>query len=81
MLTVTYTLMYIYFFQQIGCLVSVIVMLTMRHDAVALFTGTAFFGLFLSSSTPTALSLCEQYIDITCKYILMLSLLRNKIPY
>ena len=47
---------------------SMILMLGMRHDHVALYFGTCFFGLFISSITPTALSLAEQYIDVTCKY-------------
>jgi len=48
-----------------GCLVSMILMLGMRHDHVALYFGTCFFRLFISSITPTALSLAEQYIDVT----------------
>ena len=51
---------------QVGCLLSMIFMLGLRHNHVALYIGTCTFGLFLSSSTPTALALAEQYIDITC---------------
>ena len=52
---------------QLGCLLSMILMLVLQHDHIALYFGTFFFGLFLSSVTPTALSLAEQYIDVTCK--------------
>ena len=45
-----------------------ILMLMLQHDHVALYFGTFFFGLFLSSVTPSALSLAEQYIDVTRKY-------------
>ena len=54
-----------------GCMVSMMIMLGMRHDHVALYFGTCFFGLFISSITPTALSLAEQYIDVTCQYFIV----------
>ena len=46
-----------------------VLMLTLQHNHVALYFGTCFFGLFMSSITPTALALAEQYIDVTCKYV------------
>ncbi|XP_064633007.1 major facilitator superfamily domain-containing protein 4A-like isoform X2 [Lineus longissimus] len=48
-----------------GSLFSMILMVSLRHDHVALYIGTCMFGIFLSSITPTALSLAEQYIDVT----------------
>lgn len=58
------------FLFQCGCLLSMVLMLTLQHNHVALYFGTCFFGLFMSSVTPTALALAEQYIDVTCEYSL-----------
>ena len=44
--------------------------MALRHDHGALYVGTCLFGLCLSSVTPTAISLAEQFIDLTCKYII-----------
>ena len=52
-----------------GCLLAMVLMLALQHNHVALYFGTCFFGLFMSSVTPTALSLAEQYIDVNCEYI------------
>jgi len=49
----------------IGCMLSMSLMLGLRHDHVALYFGTCCFGLFISSITPSALSLAEIYIDVT----------------
>ncbi|XP_074645656.1 major facilitator superfamily domain-containing protein 4A-like [Tubulanus polymorphus] len=49
----------------IGCIGSMALMLALRHDHAALYVGTCAFGMFLSSITPTALALAEQYIDVT----------------
>jgi len=40
-------------------------MLILRHDHVTLYVGTCLFGLFLSSITPTALSVAEMYIELS----------------
>ncbi len=40
-------------------------MMLLRHNHIALYVGTVIFGLFLSSATPTALSLAEHYIDFS----------------
>ena len=65
------TIRHVFFsvFSQCGCLLSMVLMLTLQHNHVALYFGTCFFGLFMSSITPTALALAEQYIDVTCKYV------------
>ena len=52
---------------QLGCSVAMVLMMIMRHDHIALYLGTVIFGLFLSSATPTALSLAEHYIDFSGK--------------
>lgn len=44
-------------------------MLMMRHNHVVLYIGTGTFGVFLSSVAPTAISLAELYIDVTCEYM------------
>lgn len=46
-----------------GCTFAMVLMLSLRHDHIALYVGTCIFGLFLSSVTPTALALAEHYID------------------
>ena len=51
---------------QVGCLLSVTLMLLARHNHVVLYLGTAIFGMFLSSVAPTSISLAESYIDVTC---------------
>jgi len=40
-------------------------MLILRHDHVTLYVGTSLFGLFLSSITPTALSVAEMYLALS----------------
>jgi len=40
-------------------------MLMLRHDHVTLYVGTGLFGLFLSSITPTALSVAENYLELS----------------
>jgi len=40
-------------------------MLILRHDHVTLYIGTCLFGLFLSSITPTALSVAEMYVQLS----------------
>ena len=58
---------------QIGCLAATLFMYALRHNHVALYVGTCFFGLFLSSSTPTTLALAEQYINISCTFDLCIA--------
>ncbi|KAI0230107.1 Major facilitator superfamily domain-containing protein 4A [Lamellibrachia satsuma] len=48
----------------VGTLGSTILMLALPHDRLAIYIGTCIFGLFLSSTSPTILSLTEQYIDL-----------------
>ncbi|ELU08303.1 hypothetical protein CAPTEDRAFT_32514, partial [Capitella teleta] len=44
---------------------AMIIMVCLRHDHVALYVGTALFGIFLSSIAPTTISVGEAYIDLT----------------
>jgi len=48
-----------------GSLLAMTLVLILRHDHVTLYIGTALFGLFLSSITPTALSLAENYLELS----------------
>ncbi|XP_078001354.1 major facilitator superfamily domain-containing protein 4A-like isoform X2 [Glandiceps talaboti] len=49
----------------IGCFASYGMELVLRHNHIAMFIGSATFGLFLSSVYPTVLALAERYIDVT----------------
>ncbi|KAK2185001.1 hypothetical protein NP493_248g03012 [Ridgeia piscesae] len=51
----------------VGTLTSTVVMLALPHDRVSIYIGTCIFGLFLSSTSPTIISLTEQYIDLNSK--------------
>jgi len=48
-----------------GSLLAMTLMLILRHDHVTLYIGTCLFGLFLSSITPTALSVAEMYVELS----------------
>ncbi|XP_071527862.1 major facilitator superfamily domain-containing protein 4A-like [Panulirus ornatus] len=48
-----------------GCLVAMVLMLSLRHNHAVLYVGTCIFGTFLSSVYPTAVSLAETYIHVT----------------
>jgi len=48
-----------------GSLLAMTLMLILRHDHVTLYIGTSLFGVFLSSITPTALSVAEMYLELS----------------
>lgn len=56
----------------VGCMLSMTLILMVRHNHVVLYLGTAIYGLFLSSVTPSTISMAEQYIDINSKITSML---------
>ena len=45
-------------------------MLIFRHNHGILYVGSILFGMFMSSVYPTAVTLAEIYIPVTCKLIL-----------
>uniref|UniRef100_A0A915HF23 Uncharacterized protein n=1 Tax=Romanomermis culicivorax TaxID=13658 RepID=A0A915HF23_ROMCU len=47
-----------------GCLVSYCVLYTLQGSTIGLYCGVALFGLFLSTVSPTTISLTEQFFDI-----------------
>ncbi|XP_070557583.1 major facilitator superfamily domain-containing protein 4A-like isoform X2 [Ptychodera flava] len=53
------------FINIVGCFASYGVELILRHNHIAMYVGSATFGLFLSSVYPTVLALTEQFIDVT----------------
>lgn len=48
-----------------GCTTGIILMLSMSESRTMLIVGTCMMGAFMSSVFPTALSLTEQYINVT----------------
>ncbi|PVD24155.1 hypothetical protein C0Q70_14625 [Pomacea canaliculata] len=48
----------------IGCSVALLITLIFRWSHVVIYMGTCSVGLFVSSMSPTVMSMCEQYIDI-----------------
>ena len=44
-----------------------LLMLIWQHSRTVVYAGTCLFGLSLSSIYPTAISLAETYIDVSCK--------------
>ena len=52
---------------QVGTLVSTMFLLAVPHARISIYIGTCLFGLFLSSTSPTIISLTEQYVDLTSK--------------
>lgn len=50
---------------QVGCLISMSVVLYFHDKALAIYIGTSLFGLFISSVFPSTLALAELYINVT----------------
>jgi len=63
-----YTLSEKYFlecsFFQSGCVIALLITLMRQTSRVSVYIGTCAIGLFLSSLSPTAMALTEQYIQI-----------------
>nr|XP_006812452.1 PREDICTED: major facilitator superfamily domain-containing protein 4-like [Saccoglossus kowalevskii] len=53
------------FVNVIGCFASYVMELFFRHNNIAMYVGSATFGLFLSSIYPTALAWAESFINVT----------------
>ncbi|ESO07402.1 hypothetical protein HELRODRAFT_170736 [Helobdella robusta] len=47
-----------------GCMLSMTLILLLRHNHVILYLGTGVYGLALSSVAPSTISMAEQYIDV-----------------
>ncbi|CAH1783781.1 unnamed protein product [Owenia fusiformis] len=60
-----------------GCTGFMVLMLALRHNHIALYIGSFFFGIFLSSIVPTTLALAELLIDMTYTPIGIKRMLRN----
>ncbi|XP_046354912.2 major facilitator superfamily domain-containing protein 4A-like isoform X2 [Haliotis rufescens] len=51
-------------FSIVGCSLALVFTLIFRFNHVSIYVGTIFVGLFVSSMSPSALSLTEQFIDM-----------------
>lgn len=65
---------------QSGCLVAMVMMLSMPHSHTMLYIGTAIFGMFMSSVFPTAISMTETYIHMSCQWLLDFTLISQGNP-
>lgn len=57
-------------FLQGGCAVALLLTLINQTSRIIVYIGTGALGLFLSSMSPTAMALTEQFIDVNGNSIL-----------
>ncbi|ESP04550.1 hypothetical protein LOTGIDRAFT_170642 [Lottia gigantea] len=48
----------------IGCAIAILITIIFRSSNIAIYLGTCLAGIFISSMSPSAMSMMEQYIDI-----------------
>jgi hypothetical protein len=58
----------------IGCVASSAVLLIFAGSSPVLWVGTGFYGFAMSSSFPTAMSLCESYVKLSGSNVVLRSL-------